>query len=95
MKRTMAVLLLVFASVCSHAQAQDISKAAGNVPKEKQTSLGLYLTAREAYEKWKADPKQVKILDVRTPEEFLPTTPPGFTVENWQTKQQEGDSTAP
>lgn len=37
----------------------------------KQTTLGLYLTAREAYEKWKAAPDKVTILDVRTPEEFL------------------------
>jgi len=71
MKQTIAVLLLVLVSRCSYAQNQDASKPAGNVPKEKQTSLGLYLTAREAYEKWKADPKQVKILDVRTPEEYV------------------------
>jgi rhodanese-related sulfurtransferase len=37
----------------------------------KQTTLGLYVTAREAYERWKAAPDQVMILDVRTPEEFL------------------------
>ena len=42
-----------------------------NLPKEKQTSLGLYLTAKEAYERWKADPEKVMILDVRTPEEYL------------------------
>ncbi len=41
------------------------------VPAEKQTTLGLYLTAREAYEKWKATPDKVTVLDVRTPEEFL------------------------
>ncbi|MBK7711461.1 MAG: sulfurtransferase [Bacteroidales bacterium] len=41
------------------------------IPKEKQTTLGLYLTAREAYEKWKADPDKIRILDVRTPEEYL------------------------
>ena len=41
------------------------------LPKEKQTTLGLYLTAKEAYDKWKADPEKVKILDVRTPEEYL------------------------
>jgi rhodanese-related sulfurtransferase len=40
-------------------------------PKGKQTTLGLYLTARQAHEKWKANPAKVKILDVRTPEEFL------------------------
>jgi len=71
MKRTVAVLLLVLVSRCSYAQTQDASKPAGNVPKEKQTSLGLYLTAKDAYEKWKADPKQVKILEVRTPEEYV------------------------
>jgi len=42
-----------------------------NVPEEKQTSLGLYVTSKEAFEKWKANPKQVKVLDVRTPEEYI------------------------
>ena len=42
-----------------------------NLPKEKQTVLGLYATAKEAYEKWKTDPERVMILDVRTPEEYL------------------------
>ena len=37
----------------------------------KQTTLGLYVTAREAYEKWRASPDDVTILDVRTPEEYL------------------------
>jgi rhodanese-related sulfurtransferase len=41
------------------------------LPKEKQTTLGLYVTAKEAYEKWQADPEKVKIFDVRTPEEFI------------------------
>ena len=41
------------------------------IPTEKQTVLGLYVTAKEAYEKWRAEPEKVKILDVRTPEEFL------------------------
>jgi len=42
-----------------------------NIPKGKQTELGLYVTAKEAYEMWKAEPEKVKILDVRTPEEYL------------------------
>ena len=42
-----------------------------NLPKGKQTELGLYVTAKEAYEKWQADPEKVKIIDVRTPEEYL------------------------
>jgi rhodanese-related sulfurtransferase len=31
----------------------------------------LYVTAREAYEKWKAAPDKVMVVDVRTPEEFM------------------------
>jgi len=41
------------------------------LPKGKQTTLGLYVTAKEAYEIWKAAPDKVKILDVRTPEEYI------------------------
>ena len=33
--------------------------------------LDLYVTAKEAYEKWQAEPDKVKIIDVRTPEEYL------------------------
>ena len=42
-----------------------------NIPKGKQTALGLYVTAKEAWEKWKVEPEKVMILDVRTPEEYL------------------------
>lgn len=42
-----------------------------NVPKGKRTELGLYLTAREAYEVWESDPEAVTIIDVRTREEYL------------------------
>jgi rhodanese-related sulfurtransferase len=41
-----------------------------SVPEAKRTSLGLYLTAATAYDVWKARPNEVKIIDVRTPEEF-------------------------
>ena len=41
------------------------------VPEKKQTSLGLYLTAQEAYEMWKAEPEAVNVVDVRTPEEYI------------------------
>jgi rhodanese-related sulfurtransferase len=40
------------------------------LPKGKQTTLGLYVTAAQAYEKWKAAPDKVKVIDVRTPEEY-------------------------
>jgi rhodanese-related sulfurtransferase len=42
-----------------------------DIPKEKQTIPKLYITAKEAYEQWKADPEKIKIIDVRTPEEYL------------------------
>jgi rhodanese-related sulfurtransferase len=41
------------------------------LPKDKQTTLGLYVTAGQAYEKWRADPDDVKVLDVRTLEEYI------------------------
>ena len=41
------------------------------LPTQKQTVLGLYVTAKEAYEMWLADKNQIKILDVRTPEEYV------------------------
>ena len=40
------------------------------LPDSKRTSLGLYVTAKAAHEKWKSDPDNVKIIDVRTPQEF-------------------------
>ena len=42
-----------------------------DVPEKKQTSLGLYVTAAEAYEMWKADAEGVHIIDVRIPEEYI------------------------
>jgi len=41
------------------------------VAEARQTSLGLYVTAKEAYDMWQADPDGVKIIDVRTPEEWV------------------------
>ena len=45
--------------------------AATNIPEGKRTSLGLYVTAKEAHEMWRTAPGKVTILDVRTPEEYL------------------------
>ena len=38
---------------------------------KKQTKAGLYVTAKEAFEQWNADKDGVKILDCRTPEEYV------------------------
>ena len=48
-----------------------LSLAQSSIPKQKQTVLGLYVTAKEAYEMWLADKIKIKILDVRTPEEYI------------------------
>ena len=58
---------------------------------DKLTSLGLYLTAQEAYEMWKADPERIKVLDVRTFEEYVlighaemaANVPLAFPTYNW------------
>jgi rhodanese-related sulfurtransferase len=47
------------------------SQTVRKVPEKKQTSRGLYVTAEEAYEMWRADPERVHIIDVRTPEEYV------------------------
>ena len=48
-----------------------VSLAESSLPPQKQTVLGLYVTAREAFEMWQADQSKIKILDVRTPEEYV------------------------
>ena len=61
--------LLPIAANVSSAAEKGVSGS--NLPESKRTVLGLYVTAKEAFEKWKADPSNVKILDVRTPEEYI------------------------
>jgi len=47
------------------------SQEANRLPADRQTTLGLYVTAKEAYEKWKAGTGKPIVIDVRTPEEFM------------------------
>lgn len=71
MKQFLSSVVLIpifFGLTMSGAIGQTVKS---ELPKEKQTTLGLYLTSKEAYEKWKAEPEKVKILDVRTNEEYL------------------------
>ena len=42
-----------------------------SIPENKQTTLGLYMTALEAFTKWHTDSNSVKVLDVRTPGEYM------------------------
>ena len=73
-----AALLLATAAMIALAATASASggetgqpSSARQLPVEKQTTLGLYVTAREAYEMWKSSPDKVTVLDVRTPEEYL------------------------
>ena len=64
-------LVALFLSQMSLITETSAQTTEPELPKEKQTTLGLYVTAKEAYEKWKSDPEKIKILDVRTPDEYL------------------------
>ena len=44
--------------------------AGSDFPEGKRTTLDLYVTAAEAYKMWTAAPDKVKVIDVRTPEEY-------------------------
>ena len=59
----MVVQCLAFAFIVS-------SFANPPVPKKKQTALGKYITAEQAYAKYSKDPNTIHILDVRTPGEY-------------------------
>ena len=52
---------------CSHCKAlkceTEYARKKSNIPEGKKTALGLYLTAKEAYEKWKAAPDKSNIID--------------------------------
>ena len=47
-----AMLVVAFAVIEVSAQSTETTR---KVPEEKQTSLGLYVTAKKAFDKWKAD----------------------------------------
>ena len=73
----MGVAVAVFAVASLPAVARGQKPAAstpqtgGQVPESNRTTLGLYVTPQEAYAMSKADPKGVRLLDVRTFEEYL------------------------
>ena len=77
MRHITQIVLLLVSLLCvlprppvAGQEASPSAAAADKIPAEKQTQLGMYVTAQEAFEKWKADPQKVKVLDVRTPEEY-------------------------
>jgi len=59
-------LLLVIGAFASYA-----ARAPEPQNPKKKTTLQKYIIAGDAYQSWKATPEKVKILDVRTPEEYF------------------------
>ena len=67
----LASLAMPLSAITAANEQPASQQTATQLPAGKQTTLGLYVTATEAYEKWQAAPDKVMILDVRTAEEFL------------------------
>ena len=67
---TLAAAVGFAAAVWAGTVAPSSVAADHQLPKGKQTTLGLYVTAAQAYEMWKAAPDKVTVIDVRTPEEY-------------------------
>jgi len=69
--------------------------SAQNIPENKRTKLGLYVTAAEAFARWKDDRQRVLIVDCRTPEEYLfvghPAMAPNIPLAFWDRGVYEPD----
>ncbi len=67
------------------------------VPGKKQTTLGLYVTAKEAYAMWEGEPESIHVIDVRTPEEYVfvghpemaVNIPVGYVEQKWDSKEND------
>jgi rhodanese-related sulfurtransferase len=66
-KRSLQLFLVsLFLLSCTFTSWADTA-----LPEKKQTELGLYISAKEAFDKWNSDKDNVQILDVRTPGEYI------------------------
>lgn len=68
MKRKLLAVVVLSGIILSLAA---LALAASDIPQKKQTVLGLYITAKEAFSRWHVDSDKVIVLDVRTPEEYI------------------------
>jgi rhodanese-related sulfurtransferase len=99
-----AVFLLWGGTVASGGQgggpaavAAEPQKAPPEIYPDKHTVLGLYVTAKEAYDLWQKDQQRVKIIDCRTPEEYAfvghapmaANVPSKFVTYAWDEKKKE------
>lgn len=74
---TPLILAMVLPTMALAAQRIDEK----TLPQSKRSSLGLYITAVDAYEAWKANPDKIKMIDVRTPGEFRAVGLPKMAVK--------------
>ena len=70
-KRMISGLFVVFLTILTVTTAAVRQSDSQPLPQAKQTRLGHYVTAKEAYDKWKAAPDKIMVIDVRTPEEYI------------------------
>jgi len=76
--------------------ATEAQKTPPEIPKDKQTTLGLYVTGKEAYDMWQKDQQKIKIIDCRTPEEYAfighapmaANIPSKFMTSDWDEKKK-------
>ena len=91
-KKYLFILFLTILVLCLGLSAS----FALDVPEKKRTALGLYITAKEAYSQWLADPANTPIVDVRTPEEYIfvghapmaVNIPVSFVKQSWNTEKK-------
>lgn len=71
--RASTIALFLVVGVCATPAPSQVPKdqVPENIPEAKRTTLSLYVTARQAHAMWAANPVRVKIIDSRTPEEYL------------------------
>jgi rhodanese-related sulfurtransferase len=74
---TPLILAMVLPTMALAAQRIDEK----TLPSSKRSSLGLYITAVDAHAAWKANPDKIKMIDVRTPEEFRAVGLPKMAVK--------------
>jgi hypothetical protein len=67
----LVVGIVILTGLMTAAWAQGKKPTEPAIAKEKQTVLGLYLRSKEAYDIWQNKPEAVKIIDCRTPEEYV------------------------
>ncbi len=65
-KGFLLTMVMLAVAICVNTALGD-----ANLPEKKQTTLGLYINAQQAYTMWKNDPANVVIIDCRTPEEYV------------------------